>query len=103
MDERTLMLDRRALAEEQVLLPIWRGLHRHNAQRFRTDDDTRFLQHFTRTRFLPRLPEHLVAPGEREFAVTLARKGTTNHQQAASERHEDDHYRGRVVITDHQN
>jgi hypothetical protein len=101
MDERPIVLDRWALAEEQVLSPIWGGLHRDNPQCFRKNDDTRFLQHFTRTRFLPCLAEHLIAPREGELAIALARKRTTNHQQAASERHEDNHYRGRIVILRH--
>jgi hypothetical protein len=41
MDERTLMFDGRALAGKQVLLPIWRGLDRHNPQHIREDNDTR--------------------------------------------------------------
>lgn len=39
MDERTLVFDG-ALAEEQVLPPIWCGRRRH-PQRFRKDDDPR--------------------------------------------------------------
>ena len=72
IDERILMFDGRARAEEQVLLPIWGGFHCHNPQCFRRDDDTRFLQHFTRTRFLSCMAEHLVAAGESKLLSTLA-------------------------------
>ena len=95
------MLDGRALAEDQVLPPIWCSRDRQHPQGLWGNHDACLLQYLQHASLLPCLPEHLVATGERELAVALARERTANHQQTSPERHQYDHYSRRVVILDH--
>src|SRR5215218_2953888 len=50
---------------------------------------------------LSRLQSPPAPPAHRPPATSAPASG--NHQQATSERHQDDDYRGRVVVTDHLN
>ncbi|ANY82799.1 hypothetical protein BB934_31660 (plasmid) [Microvirga ossetica] len=49
-------------------------------------------QHSTRVRLLPCLAGHLVATGESKLTLALTGEGASDHQQAAAQRHQDDHY-----------
>ena len=97
MDELTPVLDGRAPAEQQVLATIWRGHNRDDTQQGWVEAHACFLQHLGRARLLPRLPQHLVAAGKRELALSLTRQRATDHQQAAIDRNEDDYDGGGVL------
>jgi hypothetical protein len=80
MNERPIMLDRRALAKAQVLPSIWGSLHRNKSKCPWEHRNTRFLHYFPCSSSLPCLTEHLIIARKFQLALTVTRQSASNHQ-----------------------
>jgi len=93
VDEVSSVFDRWALAEENVVPAIWRGLNGENTQQGRFDHNAGLLQHLACAGLLPRLAEHLEATGQGKLSIALAGQSTPDHQEPSLQRYEHDNDR----------
>ncbi len=98
--ERAFMFDGPRLPKQEILPSIWCRHDCKQPQAIGLDAHAGFLEDLTRACLLPCLSAHLIAAGQREFAMPVCNTAA-DHQKAASDRHEDNDDSRCVVIVVH--